>query len=171
VPTEYARLQRELLTPRLRLTELAVDDAPYLRAIWAERPGWQDVAPERATSILAGRVAGHQETGIHCYAMRLAGQDEVFGYCGLITGRTGLDEPEIAYELLPRMHNAGYATEAVRAVLPAARATGRRRLWSTVRAWNVPSLRVLEKNGFVRDSSRFDEDGELIYLTYGLDGS
>jgi RimJ/RimL family protein N-acetyltransferase len=68
------------------------------------------------------------------------------------------------------MHNLGYATEAVAAVLPAARATGRSRLWSTVGAWNIASLRVLEKNGFVRDHSRWNKDGEIIYLTYRLRG-
>lgn len=74
------------------------------------------------------------------------------GYCGLIVGRCTHDEPEIAYELLRRFHGHGYATEAARAVLEAAFATGRTRIWSTVGAWNTPpSLRVLEKIGFRRD--------------------
>ena len=38
------------------------------------------------------------------------------------------DEPEIAYELLRRVHGQGYATEAARAVLDTAFATGRRRI-------------------------------------------
>jgi RimJ/RimL family protein N-acetyltransferase len=62
------------------------------------------------------------------------------------------------------MRDVGYASEAVQAVVSAARGTGRRRLWSTVRSWNAPSLRVLEKNGFVRDHSRHDDRGELVYL-------
>ena len=169
-PPGYARLEPELMTSRLRLTQLTVDDAPYLRAIWAERPGQPVLTEGQATVRLAERVAEYQVTGIHCYALRLIGHDEVFGYCGLVLGRTGLNEPEIAYELLPPMHNLGYATEAVAAVLPAARATGRSRLWSTVGAWNIASLRVLEKNGFVRDHSRWNKDGEIIYLTYRLRG-
>ncbi len=77
------------------------------------------------------------------------------GYCGLIVGRCTHDEPEIAYELLRRFHGHGYATEAARAVLEAAFATGRTRIWSTVGAWNTPpSLRVLEKIGFRRDPPR-----------------
>jgi RimJ/RimL family protein N-acetyltransferase len=62
-----------------------------------------------------------------------------------------VDEPEIAYELLKRVHGHGHATEAARAVLGAAIATGRKRLWSTVRTWNTPSFRVLDKLGFERD--------------------
>jgi RimJ/RimL family protein N-acetyltransferase len=166
----YSRLQRELVTPRLRLTELALNDAPYMRAIWAERTGQPAPTEDQAAARLAERIAEYPKTGIHCYGMRLLGKEEVFGYCGLVTGRTGLDEPEIAYELLPRMHNFGYATEAVRAVVPAARATGRNRLWSTVRAWNIASLRVLEKSGFIRDHSRWDENGEIVYLMHELQG-
>ena len=166
----YSRLEPELMTARLRLTMFVLDDAPYMRAIWAARPGMPPLTQDEAVARLAERIAENEVTGIHCYGMRVRGSDEVFGYCGLVTGRTGLDEPEIAYELIPRMHNLGYATEAAQAVISAARATGRRRLWSTVRAWNVASLRVLEKNAFVRDHSRWDKDGEIVYLRYELQG-
>ncbi len=52
------------------------------------------------------------------------------------------------------------------AVIEAAKATGRSRLWSTVGAWNHPSLRVLEKTGFRRDHT--DDDGDLVYLIRDL---
>jgi RimJ/RimL family protein N-acetyltransferase len=96
--------------------------------------------------------------------MRRRVEGDVVGYCGLLVGRTTLDEPELAYELLRRFHGRGYATEAARAVLDAAFATGRRRLWATVRLWNAPSFRVLEKLGFRQDHSATDERGELVYL-------
>jgi RimJ/RimL family protein N-acetyltransferase len=51
----------------------------------------------------------------------------------------------------------------------AAAATGRQRLWSTVGAWNTPSLRVLEKIGFRRDHMVTDDDrGEIVYLVRDL---
>jgi RimJ/RimL family protein N-acetyltransferase len=82
-----------------------------------------------------------------------------------IVDRPGsFDEPELAYELLRRAHGHGYATEAARAVVEAAFATGRRRLWATVRAWNAPSFRVLDKLGFRRDHSITDEHGDLVYM-------
>ena len=73
-------------------------------------------------------------------------------------------EPELAYELLPQAHGRGYATEASRAVLDAGFATGRQRIWSTVRPWNMPSLRVVEKLGFRRDHTTTDNGGELVWL-------
>jgi RimJ/RimL family protein N-acetyltransferase len=74
------------------------------------------------------------------------------------------DEPELAYELVRRVHGQGYATEAAGAVLEAAFATGRRRIWATVGGWNTASLRVLDKLGFSQHHRLEDERGELIYL-------
>ena len=85
----------------------------------------------------------------------------------IIIGRGSLDEPELAYELLPRAQGQGYATEASQALLDAAFATGRRCIWSTVRSWNAPLLRVLDKLGFRRDHSTTDADGELVWLWCG----
>ena len=86
-----------------------------------------------------------------------------------IIGRSTIDEPEIAYELFKHAHGHGYATEAARAVIDAAIATGRTRLWSTVRDWNTSSFRVLEKLGFERDrTTTEDERGELVWLTRKL---
>ena len=62
----------------------------------------------------------------------------------------------------------GYATEAAHAVLDAAIVSGRSRLWSTVRAWNAPSLRVLDKLGFAHDHTSVDNSGELVWLTRSL---
>jgi RimJ/RimL family protein N-acetyltransferase len=97
--------------------------------------------------------------------IRRRDEGDFIGYCGLIVGRSTLEEPEIAYELLRRAHGRGYATEAARAVLDAAIATGRNRLWSTVGTWNTPSLRVLEKLGFERDHVDADDRGEFVWLT------
>ena len=100
---------------------------------------------------------------------RLAGADFI-GYCGLIAGQASTEEPEIAYEFARRIHGNGYATEAARVVVAEAAATGRSRLWATVREWNTPSLRVLEKVGF-HDSGRITPDpdrGDTIWMTMDL---
>jgi RimJ/RimL family protein N-acetyltransferase len=70
--------------------------------------------------------------------------------------------------LLMRVHGRGYATEAAGAVLDAAIATGRKRLWATARTWNTPSFRVLEKLGFERDHVSADDGGEFVRLTRSL---
>jgi RimJ/RimL family protein N-acetyltransferase len=75
---------------------------------------------------------------------------------------------QIAYELLQRAHGRGYATEAAGAVPDAVIATGRKRLWSTLRTWNTPSFRVLEKLGVERDHVSADDGGELVRLARSL---
>ncbi|MCD2441402.1 GNAT family N-acetyltransferase [Agromyces sp. SYSU K20354] len=106
--------------------------------------------------------------GIHCMTLRRRGEDEFLGYCGLVIGRATIEEPEIAYELLRRAHGNGYATEAAAAIVDAARATGRKRLWSTVRTWNTPSFRVLEKIGFRRDHTTTDDRGDIVWNVLDL---
>ncbi|MGZ8501577.1 MAG: GNAT family N-acetyltransferase [Candidatus Limnocylindrales bacterium] len=108
------------------------------------------------------------ELGIGALTICRRAEGDAIGYCALIVGRGSLDEPEIAFELLQRFHGHGYATEAAQALVAAGAATGRRRLWSTVRASNTPSFRVLEKVGFRRDHSITDDRGDLVYLVCDL---
>ena len=139
-----------LETERLSMRPWAISDADELSALWSERDtGTPGV--ERAREVIAERLARTEETGIALLPIRRREERDFIGYCGLTIGRSTVEEPEIAYELLRRAHGRGYATEAARAVLGAAIATGRGRLWATVGAWNTPSFRVLEKLGFERD--------------------
>jgi RimJ/RimL family protein N-acetyltransferase len=108
-------------------------------------------------------------TGLACSRFVGTSTTSPWVYCGLIVGRCSLDEPEIACELLKRFHGGGYATEAAHAVMRAAFATGRHRIWSTVGAWNEPSLRVLDKLGFQRHHQTVDDRGApLVYLVRQL---
>ncbi len=80
-----------------------------------------------------------------------------------------LDEPEIVYEFLRTCHGLGYATEAAQAVVTAASATGRMRLWAGVRPWNHSSFRVLARAGFVSaDRLTSDEFGDTVWWTRDL---
>jgi RimJ/RimL family protein N-acetyltransferase len=143
-----------LATERLRLRQWDVSDAEQLRALWAERDprslrlidqhGNPTVSDLR--SRLEADLVATAETGLALLAIERIGNPGFIGYCGLIVGRATQEEPEIAFELFRRVHGFGFATEAGRAVVAAAAATGRARLWSTVRAWNQPSLRVLENS-------------------------
>jgi RimJ/RimL family protein N-acetyltransferase len=125
-------------------------------------------AVERAREIIVKALATTAIDGLALLPIRRRDEGDFIGYCGLTVGRSTVEEPEIAYELLRRAHGRGYATEAARAVLDAAIATGRKRLWSTVRTWNTPSFRVLEKLGFERDHVSADDGGELVWLTRSL---
>jgi RimJ/RimL family protein N-acetyltransferase len=127
------------------------------------RAGRRDPTLAEALEEIRGARESAPGRGIHLLTLRLRGEDEFLGYCGLIVGRASIEEPEIAYELLRSTHGNGYATEAAAAVVDAARATGRQRLWSTVRAWNTPSFGVLEKLGFRRDHTTTDDRGDLVW--------
>jgi RimJ/RimL family protein N-acetyltransferase len=154
-------------TERLSLRLRDERDAAWYRDLVAER-GEDRPTLEEATMRLARFRDLTIETGIGALAIDRRAEGDTIGYCALVVGRCSLDEPEIAYELLRRFHGHGYATEAARALVAAAAATGRHRLWSTVRPWNTASLRVLEKIGFRTDHTTTDDHGEIAWLVRDL---
>lgn len=165
--TPYQPMPFELETERLTLRLWEVPDAPGYRELVGER-GDEKPTLDEAIAEIEGARATAPARGIHLLTLRRHGTEDFLGYCGLIIGRASIEEPEIAYELLRSAHGHGYATEAAEAVVDAAQATGRERLWSTVRAWNAPSFRVLEKIGFRRDHSTTDDRGEVVWMVRDL---
>jgi RimJ/RimL family protein N-acetyltransferase len=153
-------LETERLTLRLRTRE----DAAWNLELLAEHDGPATLTLEEAQQRLADENQTARVDGIGLLTIRRRIDPDAIGYCGLIVGRSTFDEPEIAYELLRPFRGHGYATEAAAAVATAAFSTGRQRLWATVRSWNAPSFRVLEKVGFRRDHTATDDRGELVYM-------
>jgi RimJ/RimL family protein N-acetyltransferase len=173
-------LPAHLETARLRLRPLGPPDVDVVQRLWAERdprhPASRRVDDEGHPSRdeVRDRLTVQEEesirTGVGLLAIERRDEPGVIGYCGLVVGSASVEEPEVAFELLRAAHGQGYATEATSAVVDAARATGRTRLWSTVRRWNSTSFRVLEKAGFV-DSGRVTpdpENGDLLWMTRDL---
>lgn len=165
--TAFATMPYHLETERLTLRPWAASDAAEFRALLSERGKGTPTVEHIRTSI-AELLTATATTGIALLPVQRRDEGDFIGYCGLITGRSTLEEPEIAYELFQHAHRCGYATEAAGAVLDAAVATGRKRLWSTVAAWNAPSLRDLEKLGFERDHVSTEDNGEVVWLTRSL---
>jgi RimJ/RimL family protein N-acetyltransferase len=163
----YSPMPLQLETARLSLRLWTESDVDAHRVLVAERGGGMPSIEDNRRMIEDQRAASTL-TGIALLAAIRRDVGDFIGYCGLTVGRASVDEPEIAYELFRRVHGQGYATEAACAVLNAAIATGRKRLWSTVRPWNAPSFRVLEKLGFQRDHVSADDRGELVWLTRSL---
>jgi RimJ/RimL family protein N-acetyltransferase len=168
--TAFTALPPSLTTERLTLGPWRDEDVDAYGAMVTERDPRTAAAPRTPLSRaqLAEAVSRQQAAltahGICLYVIRV--DDEFVGYCGLIVGRSTLDEPEIGYELLQRFHGRGYATEAARAVVAAAADTGRRRLWASVRDWNAPSFRVLTKVGFgATERTTVDDFGVLVWWT------
>ena len=48
------------------------------------------------------------ENGISLLTIRRRDEGDFIGYCGLIIGRSTLEEPEIAYELFRSAHRMGF---------------------------------------------------------------
>ncbi|MFE2943827.1 GNAT family N-acetyltransferase [Streptomyces sp. NPDC059255] len=157
----------QLETVRLSLRPWTESDVDAHRLLAAERGGGVP-SIEHNRQVIEDQRAAATATGVALLAVVRRDAGDFIGYCGLTAGRASVGEPEIAYELFRRVHGHGYATEAASAVLDAAVATGRERLWSTVRPWNAPSFRVLEKLGFKRDHVSTDDRGELVWLTRQL---
>jgi len=160
----YQPLAFELSTGRLSLRLRQRHDAAWNLELLGEREDGPRPTLAQVEQSLIEQDLRARQTGIGFLAIRRRAEGDAIGYCGLLIGRASFDEPELAYELLRRAHGHGYATEAAGAVLAAAFATGRRRIWATVRPWNAPSLRVLDKLGFRRDHLEADERGDIVYL-------
>lgn len=163
----YETMSFHLETERLMLRPWAESDAAEFCDLLSER-GKETPTVEHIRTAIGELLTATETTGIALLPIQRRDEGDFIGYCGLIIGRSTLEEPEIAYELFRRAHGRGYATEAADAVLDAAIATGRNRLWSTVATWNTPSLRVLEKLGFERDHVSTEESGEVVWLTRSL---
>ncbi|WP_372967183.1 GNAT family N-acetyltransferase [Microbacterium sp.] len=154
-PARGALGETTLRTDRLILRPQVVADAEVFHRLWRERD--ERVPPHRrpdatghpTVSDIAAHIAEERDRRSDLLSVQDATTGEVYGYCGLVfAGKGSADEPEIAFELLSRVHNLGYATEAARAVLAWSDAEGYERLWASVWDWNVASRRVLEKLGF-----------------------
>ena len=159
----------ELRSERLRLGPWRDDDLDDYATLVGERDRRSAAAPrdgrpdlDKLRDNIRRQQSALADRGIALLVIR---RDAAFaGYCGLTQGRATLAEPELAYELLRSFQGLGYATEAARAVVDAAAATGRRRLWATVRPWNRASLRVLDKIGFAPTSRLTRDDfGEVLW--------
>jgi RimJ/RimL family protein N-acetyltransferase len=165
----FAPMRSELETERLLLQPWVDVDVATYQALVAERGEGTPTADDVEQRLRMQRER-YATDGLALLALRRKAERDVIGYCGLVVGRSTPEEPELAYELFRRAHGAGYATEAARAVVTAARDTGRSRLWATVRSWNHASLRVLDKLEFSRERTTSDDKGEIIWYTRELLG-
>lgn len=116
------------------------------------------------------QLAEFESSGLSLLAIESRSGPGLLGYCGLTIGAGSHAEPEIAFELFKSYQGCGFATEAAFAVVDAARATGQSRLWATVREWNAPSFRVLEKLGFSNSGRRTEdtEHGDTVWMVRDL---
>src|SRR3982751_5794073 len=103
-------------TPRLVLTPQEESDASWLAELFTAR-GTGTFSVADALAKVGAMTATIRTTGIGALALRVKPDLEPVGYAALVVGRATLEEAELGYELLPRAHGLGYATEGAGAVL------------------------------------------------------
>lgn len=162
-PVTFLPMPLRIETERLILTPEEPSDAEWFTELLNVR-GTGTFTVADALDRIDAMTKTIETSGIGALVLRKRSDGEALGYTAIVVGRGSLDEPELAYELLPRAHGHGYATEAARALLDAAFDTRRRRIRATIGSWNAPSLRVAEKLGLRRDHCTTDVGGEMVWM-------
>ena len=139
-----------LSTRRLRLRPIRRRDAAALAALLegdAEAISMTERLPDPCTEAAARAwIAQRQAPGQQVFAVELRDEAVFLGCAGLF--RSGRDSA-LGYLIGRPYWNRGYATEAGRALLEAARRSGTRELLGEAFVENAASKRVLQKLGFV----------------------
>ncbi len=145
----------ELATARLRLRQLAYDDAEFILRLLND-PGFLRYIGDKGVRSLAdareylarGPMASYARRGYGLYRVGLADDDVPLGICGLVR-REGLDEVDLGFAFMPGYRGRGYATEAGAAVLEEAqRRFAIHRVLAITAPDNSASMAVLERLGF-----------------------
>lgn len=158
-----------IATGRLELRPFCLGDAGELHEIFSD-PATHTIgdgpftSPAQTTDWISRRIATQHQHGLLWYAVRDQEIGQLVGNCGLFIGRTGSAEPEIGYEIRSSRQGRGLASEAARAVLDDALASGIPRVWATIRSRNTASLRVAAKIGMTPRYTEPDSRGPLVYL-------
>jgi [ribosomal protein S5]-alanine N-acetyltransferase len=152
-------LAQELATERLRLPLWTADDVSAIRS-GTRLPWWHAQFP-RDDDLDACSL---WRDGDPWSSRSITVDDVAVGSIGFYgppqPAVDGTPEAEIGYGLVEAARGAGYATEAVDAMVAAAEATGAR-VRASVAPDNRASLRVLAKCGFT-ELRGSNEDGELV---------
>ncbi len=104
--TSYKAMAFQLKTERLDLNMWEESDAVWLRKLIGER-GVDMPTIDSVRSYLIEMRKKAAENGISLLTIRRRDEGDFIGYCGLIIGRSTLEEPEIAYELFRSAHRKG----------------------------------------------------------------
>lgn len=139
------------------LAESRTPDAVAHRSLEGSLPP-DFVARRSLERMLDGEAARWWNT---YYVLRNTDQI-IVGSCGF-KGAPTSERVEIGYGISAECRNQGIATEAVRALLSLAFASGEvREVLAQVSPTNVASTRVVEKLAFSRNGMQVDKDGELL---------
>lgn len=144
----------DLVTARLRLRRLVVEDAAFILEL-VNDPDWIRFIGDRgirsigaARAYLAqGPLASYRDRGYGLYGVEERAGGRLTGVCGLVK-RPAIDDVEIGFAFLPAFRGRGYAFESAQAVIahdvPRLRLP---RLVAIVSPENARSIALLERLG------------------------
>ncbi len=160
-----------MLTPRLRLLKLRLEDAPLLAALYGDPqvlatiPRDQPVTVEQQRGVIERHLANAwDKEGSGLFAVFERESGDFVGCCGhLFWDIDGVHETEVGYAIVPRHWRKGYATEAARFLKSDAfERLGKRRVISLISPTNAGSMRVAQNNGMrLEKPTRFRPQYEL----------
>ena len=160
-------------TERLVLRELTLDDVDAIFAIVGD-PETMKYYPRRfsrddAADWVNRNLERYRRDGFSLYAVSLkTDSSEVIGDCGLIRQDVeGESMIEVAYHFRRDCWGKGYATEAAKSCMAYAfEQLDAPKVVSLIRAENVPSRRVAERNGMTIERQVMFHD--LPHLLYAM---
>jgi RimJ/RimL family protein N-acetyltransferase len=143
-------------TARLVLRRLTSEDAPFMLDLLNQPSFIQNIGDRGARTLEQAAayienvpVASYARYGFGLYLVVVRDGGKAAGICGLVK-RDGLEDVDLGFAFLPRFWKKGYAVESALAVMRyAATVVGLTRLVAITLPANEPSIRVLEKLGFM----------------------
>ena len=164
-----------LETERLFLREFTLDDTTFIIEL-LNSPGWIKYIGDRNVRtteeaiayLKRGMLASYKENGYGLCLVGIKDGNIPIGMCGILK-RDTLEKPDIGFAFLPGYHGKGYAFEIATATMKYARETLLLPvIWAITVAYNLPSIKLLERIGFTFEKViRLPDDEEelLLYST------
>ncbi|MFP7225114.1 GNAT family N-acetyltransferase [Priestia filamentosa] len=145
-------------TNRLLLREIVKDDANDILKYLSDEEvmKYYGLAPFKTINEALNEISWYQsilneQTGIR-WGITLKGKDEVIGSCGFLNRVSEHYRTEIGYELSRDYWGHGIASEALEAVIRYGfKYLKLQRVEALVEPPNIPSQKLIEKNGFIRE--------------------
>ena len=169
-----------LETTRLSLTPFSAADAEALHQLWTEPAGrkflWDDqlIPLEIVHEVIEAGIESFANHGFGFWVLRLKGDTELIGFCGLRHFEPAPDESpevEILYGLKPEFWGKGLATEASLAVLHHGFEQAKlKQIYAGADPPNQTSFRVMQRLGmeFARRVTLQGINGEVTSDYYVL---
>lgn len=149
----------DLATERLTLRKMVMDDAPELLLMrsdervmeFLDRPRLQSL--EEARAFMQRVLTQEDNNEAITWAISLKGESRMIGNICFWQIEKENYRAEVGYMIHAEYHGMGIMTEAIRAVVHHGfRKLGFHSVQANVNPANIASIKVLEKNGFVKEA-------------------